>query len=752
MNRRCTRFKWMIFFVILIITTSIYCPSGNAFVTLYVPSSYSTISAAVTAASNGDTIDITGSITEATINVSKNLVIRGHGTSTIVNNSSGSQAVFNFSSGTSKIMDMTVRNGRYGIYVTTANLTILNCTVKYNSYNGIYCSTTNSSYTLNILNSEISNNGSSAITGGAGIYNSWRGTLLISNSNIINNSSISTNRNYGGGIYCYNYANLTLSNCNVTGNTVSGGSYNFGGGIYLEMYSTATITSCNINNNTASSGSYNFGGGFYGDFYSTCTLSFCNINGNSCSGSGGYSFGGGVCVEGSGTTIINIGNCLISNNTVNGSSYSFGGGVYIDYGVSCLITNSTIYKNRIINGGPYTFGGGIYVDGYCAFNNCTITENSIYRISSTGWTNGGGIYSSSSTNTVLKNTILANNLAQGINNKDIYGTFTSYGYNLIRQNPASGSISTDIIGSNPSLDTLNNNGGPTMTLALLSGSPAINTASNTDMFGNIVLFDQRNSRRTSLNDIGAYEKNNSVEQDTNHICSNRQNLTIVRIEFSTVDTAEITSFTFSTNGTTTPSEILNAKVFCTGSSTTFTATNQFGHNYASPNGTFIITDSMKIRGINNFWLTYDVSPTAIAGHHFDASIIQAHVDTSTYIPDISSPPGYRRIPITRAVFTLNDSTQCKKGNLFVFNNNSSSNSGALNYKWYFGDNSNSTLLSPTHNYLLADTFDIKLVVKTNEGCADSCYAKAYVFPNPLTRFTINDSTQCEGANLFAFKQ
>jgi hypothetical protein len=60
--------------------------------------------------------------------------------------------------------------------------------------------------------------------------------------------------------------------------------------------------------------------------------------------------------------------------------------------------------------------------------------------------------------------------------------------------------------TNPLLGTLMNNGGGTLTHALLSGSPAIDTGSCTDILGNPVDTDQRGYFQFSPCDIGAYEK------------------------------------------------------------------------------------------------------------------------------------------------------------------------------------------------------------------------------------------------------
>jgi hypothetical protein len=102
------------------------------------------------------------------------------------------------------------------------------------------------------------------------------------------------------------------------------------------------------------------------------------------------------------------------------------------------------------------------------------------------------------------------------------GTVTSLGYNLC-DDAAGGDGSTgpggllnglgDIRNTNPQLGPLQNNGGPTMTHALLANSPAIDAGDpsfNPNAFNPPLLYDQRNSRRfprivNGRIDIGAFE-------------------------------------------------------------------------------------------------------------------------------------------------------------------------------------------------------------------------------------------------------
>jgi hypothetical protein len=126
--------------------------------------------------------------------------------------------------------------------------------------------------------------------------------------------------------------------------------------------------------------------------------------------------------------------------------------------------------------GNMAFGGngGAIAGGTVVLTNSTISSNSAAS-------NGGGIFQNGMNGGSVKsrNTIIALNTASTA--PDVYGPLTSENFNLIGD--SSGATITpaqfaDQIGTagspiNPMLGPLQNNGGPTLTRALLSGSPAI---------------------------------------------------------------------------------------------------------------------------------------------------------------------------------------------------------------------------------------------------------------------------------------
>jgi hypothetical protein len=94
---------------------------------------------------------------------------------------------------------------------------------------------------------------------------------------------------------------------------------------------------------------------------------------------------------------------------------------------------------------------------------------------------GGGLYNHGTLQT--RDTLLAGNTVNGPGTNsgpDLAGDLGSLGHNLIGNSQGgSGYDATDLLDVNPLLGPLHNNGGPTQTMALLPGSPAIDAGDNT---------------------------------------------------------------------------------------------------------------------------------------------------------------------------------------------------------------------------------------------------------------------------------
>lgn len=211
---------------------------------------------------------------------------------------------------------------------------------------------------------------------------------------------------------------------------------------------------------------------------------------------------------GNGGGILNLGELTLDSVTLAGhKSGGSGGGIY-NTGTLTL-ENVTISGNRAkSNGGGLSNHGGT-----AALNNVTVTGNTADSDNRSGG-NGGGIFQSMGSLSSA-NTILAGNQdrSSGEKHSDCSGQLISEGYNLIQDVAGcslSGPQTGDLIGFDPLLASLADNGGNSLTHALLPGSPAVDAGnpeepgmSNTACSA----VDQRGIARPqgSACDIGAFE-------------------------------------------------------------------------------------------------------------------------------------------------------------------------------------------------------------------------------------------------------
>jgi uncharacterized repeat protein (TIGR01451 family) len=276
------------------------------------------------------------------------------------------------------------------------------------------------------------------------------GNLTVSESSIINNVAHS----YGGGIY-QNGGTLNLTKTLVARNS----SIESGGGLYAS-FGVVSVTASILTENFS-----RYGAGISNNF---------------------------------GTLSIN--NTTISNNTLPGGfgGYAHGSGIYDAQG-TLFVNNTTISGNK---GGD---GEGLYswANGTVFLNNSSIISNQGY-----------GLQANMST-VMMQNTIIAHNGENGVGQVDCYDQdlinhmyVQSLGYNLIKTNRNCVLAASDLINLDPQLGLLQDNGGPTYTHALLTGSPAIDAGNSAGCLGNsgVLATDQRGLPRVGRCDIGAYEE------------------------------------------------------------------------------------------------------------------------------------------------------------------------------------------------------------------------------------------------------
>src|SRR6266699_2659850 len=353
---------------------------------------------------------------------------------------------------------------------------------------------------LTVTGSTFSNNktsGSSDTGFGGGIFNYSTGTLMVTTSTFSDNSSSGDHNGQGGGIE--NDGKLTVTNSTFSNNSANSGSNNsFGGGIFNRSTGTLMVTTSTFSDNSSSGDRYGQGGGIQNEGKLTVTDS--TFSNNKASSSSGTSFGGGIFNYSTGTLMVTT--STFSDNSASGKQYSLGGG--IENEGKLTVIDSTFSGNSA-TGKQDSFGGGIFYFGLKG-SFAIIRFSTIYGNTSNA---GGGIWTDPKSNSqvTLSSSIIAANNAK--NGPDISGVLISDGYNLIEH--VAGAIglnaSTDrqVTLADLNIDSLlGNNGGPTQTLALQPGSPAIDAVPQqacsitiTDPSGNPVTIttDQRGDPR-----------------------------------------------------------------------------------------------------------------------------------------------------------------------------------------------------------------------------------------------------------------
>ncbi len=183
--------------------------------------------------------------------------------------------------------------------------------------------------------------------------------------------------------------------------------------------------------------------------------------------------GGGLFIVG-GTVRIN--DSTLSNNIASGPNAA-GGAIFLKGG-SLQLDDDTIASNSAIAASGKGQGGGIYaLGGTLAVSYSTIAGNSASGTTA----QGGGLFTQSKLSIQIVDSIIASNSAAA--GPDVFGPVTLSDHNLLGNTSGNSGFSTangDLLNVNPNLSPLGNYGGPTQTMPLQPGSPAINAG---DGFG-----------------------------------------------------------------------------------------------------------------------------------------------------------------------------------------------------------------------------------------------------------------------------
>jgi hypothetical protein len=342
-------------------------------------------------------------------------------------------------------------------------------------------------------------------------------TVTISGLTVIQGSA-----NVGGGILANSGVTLMLTNCTLSGNAARDGpgAGGNGGGIRENAGTLLALTSCTLAGNAAD----NLGGGIDNN-EGTLALTNCNFSGNTATFSGGGISNDSFYSAGP-TVVPLVGSLTLANCTLAGNIARQGGGLSNDGG-NMALTNCTLAGNAagnqgggILNSTAYFDGAPEPIVGNVTLTNCTLAGNTAYQ--------GGGLFKAfvptfvgaGASRATLINTIVAGNQAPA--GPDVFTdvvAFFSGGVSFSLIGDGSGShigggtgnqIGTSANPINPLLAPLGACGGPTQTMALLPGSPAIDAGSNAvalDTHGQPLAADQRGSPRivNGAVDLGAVE-------------------------------------------------------------------------------------------------------------------------------------------------------------------------------------------------------------------------------------------------------
>jgi CSLREA domain-containing protein len=322
----------------------------------------------------------------------------------------------------------------------------------------------------------VSDNGSPGTGDGGGVELETQGTPTdtIENSTVSDNA-VGSGGYDGGGIDQADASTLDVTNTVISGNSGGGA----GGGFFDNSATSDTFTDDTISNNTAG-----FGGGVFNDHGVNLTFTDSTISGNTANVDGG-----GFELEGNPSTVD------ITRSTISGNSTLAGTGGGID-NVQCdtlNLTNDTVAANTAVEGGGGLYGatnGG--EGGACAagqgvnFLFDTVAGN-------TAGTGGGDIDLQPSASLHLTDSIAAG--GDPTCSVGASASLASGGYNLLGDASCGAPAGTDIVGQDPQLGALANNGGPTQTQLPADSAPEVGAIPDAACVGTGVGADQRGVAR-----------------------------------------------------------------------------------------------------------------------------------------------------------------------------------------------------------------------------------------------------------------
>jgi CSLREA domain-containing protein len=320
---------------------------------------------------------------------------------------------------------------------------------------------------------------------GGGLMNYSEGTLEVDGATVAGNHAV-----LGGGVF--DVGPVSLNGATLDSNTAEAA----GGGLMLgqieqEVWvpTAGVVRNTTFNHNVASGNEDGRadGGAIFVQPYTTLDLGWSALVANIANGSGGG--------------VANFGTAKLLNDTLNGNQAEFhGGGVLQGFFrllppsapttngantqadvYNSLALKTLVLPDNLLQNGPTT-KAPINPLREVEKNEKPTTTIDFVTIASNaagaGPKAGGGVFNSrDDDDVVLGNTILSANLGGTGQTSNCGGhDLSSAGYNLENGNTCDFSATGDLVNTDPKLGNLMDNGGPTETMALLTGSPAIDAA------------------------------------------------------------------------------------------------------------------------------------------------------------------------------------------------------------------------------------------------------------------------------------
>lgn len=315
--------------------------------TLSVPSSYATIAAAITAASNGDTIQVAAGTYTENITINKQVTIQGadKATTTIRSVSSATIPTIQLTDGAT---GTTISNLTVQCRVTT--LSTSGAGNSNNNDSGIYFYTTDTATNPYISNITLTNLIVQNSSNGIAFNNKNSNNITISNCIIQNNEGsgirIATNTEVMNG--------FTVDSCTIQNNNLNAINSN-PNGTYRPSCTNYTIQSCTISNNNKLTVNNSHDVSFFG-FNGNIEVNDTTITSNhaeskSSNGSSATTGGWGFIIYGSNSSSIirDSGTIKLSNLTFNGNVIKSGLGIERYANLTLSVINNVNLKDYVQN-------------------------------------------------------------------------------------------------------------------------------------------------------------------------------------------------------------------------------------------------------------------------------------------------------------------------------------------------------------------------------------------------------------------